>query len=178
MFAGEQRQPDFSSVAQERKEGLPLRLARFGHVSEARLVTFFLTLSLEQRIARFGIPCSDDAIRRWRSTIDRAYYVPITLERRRQLAALVELFGSSSDAWKRPELAITLDRESGMSATRSRLMDIGLGTAHELGAAAVYMNLEGVGPSTGMLAQRGASFDQASELVVVPARSLFHERLI
>lgn len=175
MFEGGPRQHDFAAVAPERDEGTPIRSARFGHVPEARLLSFFLTLSLEQRIARFGIPCSDDAIRTWRSTIDRGYYLPIALERRRQLAELVELFGSSKDGWKRPELAITQVGET--PAMRSRLIGIGLGTAHALGATDVLMNLEGVGWATGLLAQCGGRVDQSSGVAIVPTRPLFRESL-
>lgn len=177
MLEGEPRQHEFASAAPEGNEAAPMCSARFGYVPEAHLLSFFLALSLEQRIARFGIPCSDDAIRTWRSTIDRGYYLPIALERRRRLAALVELFGSSRDGWKRPELAITLDRASGTPAMRSRLVDIGLGTAHGLGAADVLMNLGGIGSIAMLLTERGGRFDQSSGISVVPTRSLFQESL-
>lgn len=142
---------------------------RFRRVSEARLVSFFLSLSLEQRVDRFGVPSSDCSIRDWRTTINREYYLPITLERGRQLAGLVELFGSRTDAWKRPELAVTLRRESDTPQMRRQLLDIGLGAARTLRAVDVCMNFN-VAESTmiRLSAQYGGTLDHESGIAVIP----------
>jgi len=82
---------------------------------------------------------------------------------------LVELFGSERTGWKRPELALALGRAGDTSRVRQQLLEIGLGTARELGAVDVLMCFNPADISARALAlQCGGTLDHDSGTAVVP----------
>jgi hypothetical protein len=75
---------------------------KFESASEAQALSFLLKFNQQERVNRFGAAVSDCAIRGWRGKIDRRHYFGVCLTRGRQIAGLVELFGSASTGWRRP----------------------------------------------------------------------------
>jgi len=145
------------------------RPSRFGAGSEDEVLSLFIGLSTEQRLARFGAPVSDRTIREWRSTIDRAYYRTVACVRGHDLIGLVELFGSRAAGWKRPELALTVGQRGESPGLISLLLEFGLGAARDVGAADVVVYFPTVAPSGEILMlSRIGTLDHDSGIAIVP----------
>ena len=169
LETGSTQQRSSSHVRSVTRPEAAVASIRLRRVPESRLLSFYLDLSFEQRLARFGIPSSDCAIRHWRSTIDRAHYLPITLEHGRHLVGLVELFGSRASEWRRPELAVTLGATGDSLRMRRHLLDIGLAAARDLGAIDVFTAFTPGDASAADLALRhDAKFDDDVGVAIIP----------
>ena len=142
---------------------------RIQSASEDRILSFFLNLSTEERTCRFAGAVSDAAIRVWRQSIDRDYYVCVGQERAHQPIGLVELFGSRATGWQRPELALSIRQASDSFRLRLHLLEIGLSVANEKGAVDVFMCLEGADNARQRaLASHYGGIEDASGIVVIP----------
>jgi hypothetical protein len=142
---------------------------RLQSVSEESALRFFLDLTTEERIARFGSPATDDTIHAWRSSIDSINYWAMSLAHGHHVAGLVELFGDKVGGWQRPELALSVRRQRDTSAIRLHLLEIGLVAASERGARNVFVAFNS--PESCMRAivrQYGGRFDQETDVAVVP----------
>jgi hypothetical protein len=117
------------------------RPTKFESVSEAQALSFLLKFNQQERVTRFGAVVSDCSIRSWRAKIDRSHYFGVCLTRGRELAGLVELFGSASTGWRRPELALSLRHATDSPSLRLHLVEIGLVAARGEGAFDVFMAL-------------------------------------
>jgi hypothetical protein len=145
---------------------LPTRLQS---APEEQILAYFLQLTFEERIARFGAATGDDAIRAWREGLDRGHYIAVSLEQGHRIAGLVELFGSRLTGWQRPELALSTHGLRDKSNVRLHLLGIGLGLARERGARDVYFafNLS-ENCMVALARQYGGTLDHQSGTAVIP----------
>jgi hypothetical protein len=134
---------------------------RLQNASEESVLRFFLDLTTDERIARFGSPATGDAIRAWRSNIDRSNYFAVSQEQGHHMVGLVELFGGKASGWQRPELALSVRRQRDTSAIRINLLEIGLGAARERGSRDVYCMLA-------IARQYGGTLDHKAGMAVIP----------
>jgi hypothetical protein len=168
MFHSATEHVDLSAPFRQ-QSGASIRPTKFGRALEAQVLSFFLELTVEQRLTRFGTPSSDWAIREWRSKIDRSYYQTVTCERGRQLVGLVELFGSAGTGWRRPELALVVRPASDTSSLCRHLLSIGLTAALEMGAVDVLMCFNTIDAHEKALAlQSGGTLDHDSGIAIIP----------
>jgi hypothetical protein len=169
MFYSAAERVATASAPFRQQDRASIRPTRFGAGSEDEVLSLFLGLSLEQRLARFGSPLSDRTIRAWRSTIDRAYYRTVACERGHELVGLVELFGSRSAGWQRPELALTVRQPGDSPGLHSLLLEFGLGDAGELGAADVVVYFPTAAPSAEIrVLSRAGTLDHDSGIAIIP----------
>jgi hypothetical protein len=142
---------------------------RLQNASEESVLRFFLDLTADERIARFGSPVTDDTIRAWRSSIDRSNYFAVSQVQGHHMVGLVELFGGKASGWQRPELALSVRRQRDTSAIRLHLLEIGLSAARELGSRDVYFTFNSA--ENCMLAiarQYGGTLDYKAGMAVIP----------
>lgn len=145
------------------------RPIRFQSASEEQILSFFLQFTIEERMARFGAAASDDVIRAWRDGLDRSHYVAVSLEQGHRIVGLVELFGSRSIGWQRPELALSIHGLRDKSKVRLHLLEIGLGAARERGAREVFFAFNSAERGMHALArQYGGNIDHQSGTAVIP----------
>jgi hypothetical protein len=157
-----------ATAPSKQHDGASTRPARFQRASEDEVLSFLLQFEGDERIARFGAPMSDCAIRNWRAKIDRTHYLAISLAHGRELAGLVELFGSQLSGWKRPELALSLRRRSDASSLCSHLLEIGLIAAREQGAADVFVYSNSADTLMPAIMRRyGGTLDHESGIAVI-----------
>jgi hypothetical protein len=114
------------------------RVSEIDVQKEARLLSFFLALTTDERRDRFGRVVADDFIREWRAGLTASRYCAVGRERDGTLIAVVELFGQAS-GWRLAELALcgsrlVEDRDLRLALVRSALF-----AAETLGASEVTM---------------------------------------
>jgi hypothetical protein len=114
------------------------RVSEIDVQKEARLLSFFLALTADERRDRFGRVVADDFIREWRAGLTASRYCAVGRERDGTLIAVVELFGQAS-GWRLAELALcgsrlVEDRDLRLALVRSALF-----AAETLGASEVTM---------------------------------------
>jgi hypothetical protein len=114
------------------------RVSEIDVQKEARLLSFFLALTADERRDRFGRVVADDFIREWRAGLTASRYCAVGRERDGTLVAVVELFGQAS-GWRLAELALcgsrlVEDRDLRLALVRSALF-----AAETLGASEVTM---------------------------------------
>ena len=142
---------------------------RLQSASEESALRFFLDLTTDERIARFGSPATDDTIHAWRSSIDRINYCAVSLAQGHQMLGLVELFGDKVSGWQRPELALSVRKQRDTSAIRLHLLEIGLIAAHARGARDVFVAVNTLETCMrAIVRQYGGRFDQETDTAVVP----------
>jgi hypothetical protein len=142
---------------------------RLQNASEESVLRFFLELTTDERIVRFGSPATDDTIRAWRSTIDRSNYFAVSQVQGHQMVGLVELFGGKASGWQRPELALSVRRQRNTSAICLHLLEIGLIAAREHGARDVFVALNSLETCMrSIVRQYGGRFDPETDMAVVP----------
>jgi hypothetical protein len=145
------------------------RPAKFQGVSEAQALSFLLKFNQQERIARFGAAVSDCSIRSWRTNIDRSHYFGVCLTRSREIAGLVELFGSASTGWRRPELALSLRHATDSPSLRLQLVEIGLVAAGGQSAIDVLMALNpGDTDMHAIVQQCAGTFDRDTGIALIP----------
>jgi hypothetical protein len=170
MFAVEtSEQFDSSVTPSNQPEPSVSSSIRLQNASEESVLRFFLDLTTEERIARFGSPATDDTIRAWRSRIDRSNYFAVRHEQGHHMVGLVELFGANATGWQRPELALTVRSQRDTSAIRIHLLEIGLIAARERGARDVFVAFNSFETyMRAIVRQYGARFDQGTDTAGVP----------
>jgi len=145
---------------------LPTRLQS---APEEEILAYFLQLTFEERIARFGAATCDETIRAWREGLDRGHYIAVSLEQGHRIAGLVELFGSRLTGWRRPELAFSTHGLRDKFNVGLHLLEIGLGLASERGATDVYFafNLSEL-CMVALARQYGGTLDHQSGTAIIP----------
>ena len=142
---------------------------KFESASEAQALSFLLKFNQQERVTRFGAAVSDYAIRGWRATIDRRHYFGVCLTRGRKIAGLVELFGSPSTGWRRPELALSLRQTTDNPSLRLHLVEIGLAAASSQGAVDVLIALNPCETEMQFIVRQcSGTFDYASGIASIP----------
>ena len=93
----------------------------------------------------------------------------MSLEQGHRIVGLVELFGSRSIGWQRPELALSIHGLRDKSKVRLHLLEIGLGAARERGASEVFFAFNSAERGMHALArQYGGNVDHQSGTAVIP----------
>jgi hypothetical protein len=142
---------------------------RLQNASEDSVLRFLLDLTIDERIARFGSPATDDTIRAWRCKIDRSNYFAVSHEQGHHMVGLVELFGDKASGWQRPELALSVRRQRDTSTIRLHLLEIGLIAARERGARDVFVAFNSLETCMrAIVRQYGGRLDQETDTAVVP----------
>ena len=158
-----------ATPAATRPADAPTSPTKFESASEAQALSFLLKFNQQERVTRFGAVVSDCAIRGWRAKIEPKHYFGVCLTRGRQIVGLVELFGSASTGWWRPELALSLRQATDSPSLRLHLMEIGLVAASGQGAVDVLMALN---PSEtemhAIVRQCAGDFDHDAGIALIP----------
>lgn len=146
----------------------PQGAIEFHAVQEARLLSFFLDFTSEERLARFRYPLSDDSIRRWRARLDWNWYCAVGCEDNGRLWGLAELFGAAATGWKQPELVLSL--RSGVSdQERLRLVRAAVHAAHARGASALNLLWDGPDSLASLLSRDcHAELDRGTGMLAIP----------
>lgn len=151
-----------------RQLDVPRSAIEFHAVQEARLLSFFLDLTSEERLARFRYAVSDDSIRRWRARLDWNWYCAVGCEDNGRLWGLAELFGAPSTGWKQAELVLSL-RNGASKQERSLLVRVALHAARTRGASAVSLLWDGPDILTSLLSRDcQAELDQGTRTPAIP----------
>lgn len=174
MFDVVSEQIDPTATHNKQPEGATNLPTRLQSAPEEQVLAYFLQLTFEERIARFGAASCDEAIRAWREGLDRGHYIAVSLEQGHRIAGLVELFGSRLTGWHRPELALSSHGLRDKSDVRLHLLEIGLGLARERGATDVYFAFNfSENCMVALARQYGGTLDHQSGTAVIPCDFVF-----
>jgi hypothetical protein len=146
----------------------PKAIFEFQACQKALLLDYFLSLTHEERVFRFGKFTSDDTIRQWWAGVDWHRYCAVGLERNGRLVGLAELFWSSPTGWTRPELALS---QQGLivSRERNKLVQSALTMARRRGAVDVIVYGTVCESWVTEIARRfGGAIDCAAEAMLIP----------
>lgn len=144
-----------------------------GSFSESDILSFYLSLTIPVRRARFKAHADDGYIRRWRSAIDRQHYWVAGIRSDGRPIALVELFGSPRSRWRRPELAISLSPVFGLPfLVVEDLMNVGVEEARSRRAADLVLWLDNEDRIASLARLRGAWIDTDLCAAVIPLADL------
>jgi hypothetical protein len=159
---------DWSVTPSNKPERPASSSIRLQNASEESILCFFLDLTADERIARFGSPVTDDTIRAWRSSIDRSIYFAVSHKQGHHMVGLVELFGGKARGWQRPELALSVRRQRDTSTIRLHLLEIGLIAARERGARDVFIAVNSVETCMRAIVRQYGGLDRETDMGVVP----------
>jgi hypothetical protein len=146
------------------------RVSEIDVQKEARLLSFFLALTADERRDRFGRVVADDFIREWRAGLTASRYCAVGRERDGTLIAVVELFGQAS-GWRLAELALcgsrlVEDRDLRLALVRSALF-----AAETLGASEVTMQACPARPALELAHDLGGYFDPTTSTLAFRSRA-------
>jgi hypothetical protein len=172
MAIGPNRKHLFLSASRDEQDRVPEKTLDFHAMQQVQLLHYFLDLTKEERIARFGNVTSDETIRRWWVTVETRWYCAVGLEDNGRLVGLAELFGSQATGWKRPELAVSV-RGPANSHARAQLVQSALDVARMRGASDIIVCGASEGWTYEIACHFGGTIDADAEtmiLAVVPFR--------
>lgn len=139
----------------------------FHAAQEARLLSYFLDFTSEERLARFRYAVSDASIRRWRARLNWNWYCAVGCEDNGRLWGLAELFGAPVIGWKQPELTLSLHNGAN-EQERLGLVRAALHAARTRGASSLSLLWDGP-DSWGSLVSRGChtELDRGRGMLVI-----------
>lgn len=146
------------------------RISEIDVQKDARLLSFFLGLTADERRDRFGRVVTDAFIREWRAGLAATRYCAVGRECNDTLVAVGELFGQAS-GWRFAELALCGSRLVADRGLRLALVRSALFAAETLGASEVTIQACPAHHALDLAHDLGGYFDPTTSTLAFRSRA-------